>query len=424
MRGDVMVRRAQLDGKWSTVGLLWFCGFFNYADRQAITAVFPLLAAEFALSKTQLGILVSAFMVVYALAAPLAGSLVDRFSRRILVIIGLAFWSLIAAATGTARSFGQLYWYRAAEGLGESCYFPASMSLLADKHGRETRSRAMSVHQTSVYVGTMGGGVIAGLLAERYGWRFPFYILGGIGFAYAMFLAWALAEPVRGAADGKPSDPGQTGSFLDVFRRPVAVCLLAAFAGANFVAMALTSWLPMYVYTRFDQGVALSAIIGTTYMPIASLVGALLGGVLADRLAAGRPGGRMAVQAMALLLGTPCIWLVGTASSVSMLMVAMTAIGFCKGIYDANIFASMYDVVPAEIRGKAAGLLNTIGWAGASLAAPLIGWLADRSGSGGLGPALASTSAVYLLAAGAAASAALLARRLPLKPPSSSPDEF
>ena len=137
--------------------MLWFCGFFNYADRQALSAVFPLLKGEFGISDPQLGTLSSAFMLVYALTSPFTGYAVDRLSRRFLIAAGLAFWSLICVATGLARSFLQLVFCRAAEGLGESFYFPASMSVLADYHGPRTRSRAMSLHQTSVYLGTAGG---------------------------------------------------------------------------------------------------------------------------------------------------------------------------------------------------------------------------------------------------------------------------
>ena len=128
---------------WLVVGLLWFCGFFNYADRQAVFSVFPLLKAEYHLSRSELGWLGSAFMLVYALASPGTGYLVDRFSRRLLIVGGLSVWSVICAATALSKSFAQLIFFRAAEGLGESFYFPASMSCLADYHGRGTRSRAL-----------------------------------------------------------------------------------------------------------------------------------------------------------------------------------------------------------------------------------------------------------------------------------------
>ena len=112
----------------------WFCGFFNYADRQALSAVFPLLKGEFGISDAQLGTLSSAFMLLYALTSPFTGYTVDIVSRRFLIAAGLAFWSIICASTALARNFVQLVVFRAAEGIGESFYFPASMSVLADYH--------------------------------------------------------------------------------------------------------------------------------------------------------------------------------------------------------------------------------------------------------------------------------------------------
>lgn len=413
----------RLNNKWLVVGLLWFCGFFNYADRQAITAVFPLLTEEFQLTKTQLGWLGTSFMIIYSLASPVGGWVVDRFSRRWLVFIGLSFWSLICALTGTAKSYLQLLFFRVAEGLGESFYFPASMSLLADYHDKRTRSRAMSIHQTSVYLGTIGGGALVGLLAERFGWRSPFLLFGLIGMMYALLLVTILKEPPR----GKPAavevfDAGDFATpeietshrrsllseLLAVVRHPSAVMLIAAFTCANFVAMALVTWLPMFVYTKFQFGVAKSATIGTVFMQSGSLVGALTGGYLADRLVTRFAGGRMFIQTIALTLGAPCVFLLGYLDAVEGAMAAMVGVGLCKGLYDANIFASLYDVVPAAQRGLAAGMMNTIGWVGGLLAPLTIGIVSETHG---LSLTLATTAAVYLVAAFLVLTAAMMATR-------------
>jgi len=403
---------------WNVVALLWFCGFFNYADRQAVNSVFPLLETEFGLSKTQLGMLGSAFMVIYAVSAPLAGFVVDRFSRRILVVVGLAFWSLICAATGLARSFRQLIFFRAAEGLGESFYFPASMSLLADYHSPRTRSRAMSVHQTSVYVGTAGGGLLAGVMAERWGWRSPFWFLGIIGFLYGAVLWKGIAEPKRGHSEEETTSdsieevPPEATSFTtnlqEIFGTPAAVMLLLVFAGANFIASAFLTWLTPFIFSKFKLGLTLSSLTSTLF-PMASLVGALTGGVLAD-LASRKPGGRIRVQGIGLIVGAPFLCMSGIAGDLPLLVVSLIGVGFCKGIYDANIFASIFDVVSPRVRGTAAGLMNTIGWAGGSLAPLALGIGADHYG---LSAMIASTAAIYAIVGLLALIASLIAARKP-----------
>jgi len=404
---------------WMVVGLLWFCGFLNYADRQAVFSVLPFLKTEFGISDEQKGLIGSAFMFVYALSAPLAGYVVDRASRRMAIVIGLAFWSLVCAATALARSFNQLLFFRAAEGLGETFYFPASMSLLADYHGPRTRSRAMGIHQTSVYAGTALGGIAAGYLGDRYGWRSPFWILGLVGLAYAGWLWSQIVEPARSKDDETPNPmPDRVGeelapvrpsfreNLMVIVRTPAAAMLLAVFGCANFVAAVFLSWLTDFVYTKFHHSVTYSAIVASIF-PMASLVGALCGGVFAD-LAARWSGGRIRVQALGLFVGAPFIYLVGTASTIPLLIVGMIAVGLCKGIYDANIFASVYDVVPAEMRGTTAGLMNTIGWAFASVGPWAIG---RASGRYGLSAAIGSISAVYVVGGLLALVAASLAAR-------------
>src|SRR5690242_12739612 len=143
--------------KWSVVGMLWWIAFFNYADRQAIFSVFPLLQREMHLSTFQLGLLGSSFAWVYGLCAPFAGGIVDRVRRKSAILGGLQTWSIICMATALSRNFTHLFAFRAAEGLGETFYYPASLSLVSDYHGKDTRSRALGVRHAGVYVGPGAG---------------------------------------------------------------------------------------------------------------------------------------------------------------------------------------------------------------------------------------------------------------------------
>ena len=167
--------------KWLLVGMLWFICCFNYADRQALAAVFPLLHKQYGFDKEQLGLIGAAFTWVYALSAPFAGQAADQLPRKAVILGGLAVWSVITYLTASCSRLWQFVFVRGAEGLGETFYFPASMSLLSHYHGTSTRSRAMSLHQTSVYAGTICGTGFAAWMGVRYGWASSFVWLGIAG---------------------------------------------------------------------------------------------------------------------------------------------------------------------------------------------------------------------------------------------------
>jgi MFS family permease len=383
---------------WLVVAMLWAIACFNYADRQAVFSVFPLLEKEFGLSSVQLGLLGSSFAWAYGLSGPVAGMVVDRIQRRTAVLIGLQVWSSICALTALAVTFPQLVFFRAAEGLGETIYFPGSMSLISDYHGPRTRSRAMGLHQTSVYIGTIAGGYFAGKIGQIYGWRWSFVIFGGLGMALGVLLFRALKEPSRGALEGgTQSRPAVSVFFRTLLKTPAALLLMFAFLCSNFVAVVLLTWMPKYIHDAFHFDLAMSGLTATLYVQLASLVGAIAGGWLADMWRKRTVRGRIAVQLLGVLGGAPFVLLCGATASVTWLIVALTAWGLFKGLYDANIWASLFDVVAPEFRGTAVGVMNALGWLAGGGSAPLaIGWVATKTG---LGAAIGLASAVYLAAA-------------------------
>ena len=386
--------------KWHVVAMLWWIAFFNYADRQAIFSVFPLLEKELRLTPVQLGLLASSFAWVYGLCSPFAGNIVDRIRRKSAILGGLQAWSVICMATAVSRNFGNLLLFRAAEGLGETFYFPASVSLVSDYHGKETRSRALGIHQTSVYIGTIAGGFFAGLIGQRYGWRWAFLVFGGLGVALGFFLSKFLIEPERGASEctaGRSAERIPLMEFLRiVWSTPTALILMAAFLCSNFVAVVLLSWMPAFLYSKFHLSLAAAGLTATIFVQLASMAGSPLGGWLADILRRRTPGGRMMVQAVGVLGGAPFVVLCGLTTSVTWLVVALIAWGLFKGLYDANIFASVFDVIRPEARGTAAGFMNMVGWLGGGGTAPIvIGYIAQRAS---LGLAIAMAAAVYVAA--------------------------
>jgi MFS family permease len=383
--------------------MLWLICVFNYADRQAIFSVFPRLQDEMDLSDVKLGVVGGAFMWVYAAALPFAGIVADRANRKALILGGLLFWSAVTLATGWATEYWHLVLFRALEGLGEAFYFPASMSLLSDYHGAATRSRAMGLHQSSVYVGTVLGGGVAGYCGDYYGWRTGFYLFGGLGVGLAAVLLFCLREPTRGAADGSlRMAPART--FEDairgvgeVARVPMALVLTAVFVGANFVAVIFLTWMPSYLNREFKMSLTMAGLNATFWLQAASVAGVLCGGWLADRWARRWRGGRPLVQTLGLLVGAPVVFLTGWTRDVEVLVLAMAGFGFFKGLYDANIWASLYDVAPAHRRATAQGLMNAIGWLGAGVAPVAVAAASDRYG---MAACLSATSAIYLMCGG------------------------
>lgn len=390
--------------KWHVVAMLWLIAFFNYADRQAIFSVLPLIKSEMDLSMVDLGLIGASFAWVYGLGAPFAGIVVDKIRRKTAILGGLQVWSLICMATALSKNFNHLLFFRAAEGLGETFYFPASMSLVSDYHGKKTRSRAMAAHQTSVYIGTIAGGFFAGLIGQVYGWRWSFIVFGGLGCILGLVLHKLLREPERGAADLK--DAGAVDAhvlpkmkikdFLKiVWTTPSFMILLGTFLCANFVATILLTWMPSFLTERFGLSLAMSGLTATLYVQVASMFSVVLGGYLADKLRQKSTRGRVMVQMIGLLGGAPFVALCGMTQSITWLIVALTAWGFFKGLYDANIFASVFDVVRPEARGTAAGFMNCIGWLGGGGTAPVIAaYIGQKHG---LGTAIALGSVVYLL---------------------------
>jgi MFS family permease len=391
---------------WGVVVLLWMVCFFSYADRQAFFSVFPLLRREMGLTTVQLGMLGSSFAIIYGLAGPFAGYLVDHIRRKTAILGGLEVWSVICIFSAMARNFGQLLFFRASEGLGEAIYYPAALSMVSDYHGRQTRSRAMGFLQTSVYAGTVGGGYLAGVIAQRHGWRASLFVFGGLGCVLGLVLIRFLREPKRGGAD-LHSPSGSDNSFSRqalslrdirlLVRIPTLLALMGVFACANFVALVLLTWIPTYLYSRFHLSLAMAAFDAAVYPQVASIGGSILGGYLADRFVTVTPRSRIWVQCGGVLAGAPFVAYCGLSRSLNGVIVALVCWGFFKGIYDSNIFAATFDVVPVRARGTVSGLMNCIGWLIGGGAAPVtIGWLATHLT---LGQSIATSAVIYVLAA-------------------------
>jgi len=171
--------------------------------------------------------------------------------------------------------------------------------------------------------------------------------------------------------------------------------LVTVFIGANFVAMIFLSWMPSFLFRKFNMSLSMAGLNSTVYLQVASVLGVLSGGLLADALVRRHRGGRMITQAMGLFGGVLFCFLAGWTMSVLVIVAAMAGFGYFKGLYDANIWASLYDVVDVKKRAVAVGLMNSLGWLGGGFAPVAIGAASARFG---MSACISATSAVYLMA--------------------------
>ena len=390
--------------RWALVGMLWFICFFNYADRLAIFSVFPVIEKEYHLSKTDLGLIGAAFTWVYALASPFAGYIGDRYPRKWVILGGLWIWSLVTGLTAQCRVLWQFVLVRGSEGLGEAFYFPASMAIISDYHTPATRSRAIGLHQTSIFAGTIGGGALAGWMGQHYGWQSPFWLLAIAGIGLGIVLRVFIREPQRDQAEralrgtnleqAEPESVPLREFLRELSRTPTAILLVAAYFGANMVGLVFLTWMPTFLKEKFGLTLAMAGLGATFFIQMASIVGSLLGGVWADMWAQWRLDGRIRVQALAALFGAPFIFLCGYTRDPLTLIVAMTLFGLCKGIYDSNLTAAYYDVITPLRRGTATGLMNLVGWMGAGLGSLAIGVAVDHHIT--MSAAISSTALIYI----------------------------
>ena len=186
---------------WLVVALLWVVALLNYMDRQMLSTMQGAMKLDIVeLQKAEaFGALMAVFLWIYGLVSPFAGVVADRVSRKKLVVGSLFVWSAVTYLMGYASDFTQLYWLRALMGVSEALYIPSALSLIADWHEGKSRSLAIGIHMTGLYVGQAVGGFGA-TIAATFSWHSTFYWFGIIGIAYSVVLALLLHDKPKTAA--------------------------------------------------------------------------------------------------------------------------------------------------------------------------------------------------------------------------------
>jgi sugar phosphate permease len=380
--------------RWELLLWLWLAFFFNQADRQVFAVVLPLLRRDLGLSDVQLGLVGSVFVVANGLMVPVAGFLGDWVSRRRIVSGSLLGWSVATVCTGYANGLAALVGVRSlATGVGEAFFFPSAVAMLAAEHDK-TRARALSLFQTSVYMGLIASGWIGGALAERFGWRSVFWIFGGIGIVLSLVVSSRLREAPR--VDTAPQIGPTARAILS---QPVARFIALASAATIFVNIGYLAWMPAYLYERFHMPLAKAGLTSMLFHHALAFAGVIAGGVISDRYAPARPRIRMEIQTVALLAGAPFLFLLGRAATEWAAYGALAMFGFFRGLFESNLYPAFYSVIAARYHSAASGLLIAFSFLVASAAPVLLGKVKETAG---LAVGISALSGFYVAGALAA----------------------
>lgn len=384
------------------MGLLWFVALLNYMDRQMLSTMQEAMKADIAeLNRAEaFGALMAVFLWVYGIVSPFAGIVADRVSRKWLVVGSIFVWSTVTYLMGYAQNFQQLYWLRAFMGVSEALYIPSALSLIADWHEGKSRSLAIGVHMTGLYVGQAIGGFGA-TVAALFSWHSAFHGFGIVGIVYSLVLMVLLKEnPKHNHSQAQPgamvTKRGNPFRGLSVVLSTWAFwIILFYFAVPSLPGWATKNWLPTLFADSLGIPMSSAGPISTITIAVSSFVGVLLGGVVSDRWVQRNLRGRIYTSAIGLGLTVPALILLGFGHSLVAVVGAGLCFGVGYGIFDANNMPILCQFISSKYRSTAYGIMNMTGvFAGAAVTQVLGKW----TDGGNLGLGFAILGGVVVLA--------------------------
>ena len=389
---------------WLVVALLWVVALLNYMDRQMLSTMQDAMKFDIVeLQKDEaFGALMAVFLWIYGIVSPFAGVVADRVSRKKLVVGSLFVWSAVTYLMGYASDFTQLYWLRALMGVSEALYIPSALSLIADWHEGKSRSLAIGIHMTGLYVGQAVGGFGA-TIAATFSWHSTFYWFGIIGIAYSVVLALLLHDKPKAAAAVAASPNPATLMKKESLWRGLSVVLstwafwviLIYFAVPSLPGWATKNWLPTLFEKNLGLDMALAGPMSTITIAASSFVGVLLGGVLSDKWVLRNIRGRIYTSAIGLGMTIPALVLLGFGHSVVAVVGAGMLFGIGFGMFDANNMPILCQIISAKYRATAYGVMNMVGvFAGAAVTQLLGKW----TDGGNLGMGFAVLGGIVIVA--------------------------
>lgn len=348
---------------WLIVALLWPVALLNYLDRQMLAAMkFSVMhdIADIGL-EANWGRMLGQFKWVYAFLSPIGGYLADRFSRRYTICGSLFAWSAITWWTGHVTTYEGLLWTRTLMGISEAFYIPAALALIADYHTHGTRSRAVGIHQTAIYCGIIIGG-FSGYVADapQLGWRWGFNVTGLVGIVYALPLLWLLRDAPKAVVADAPAKPSMRTAAKELLTNGSFILLVLYFTLPALAGWVVKDWMPAILKEKFHIGQGKAGVSATLYVNIASLIGAFLGGWLADRWMRHSERGRIFVSAGGMSLLIPALFGVGNSDTLFIAIVFLALFGLGWGVFDCNNMPILSQIVRPELRATGYGIMNLV----------------------------------------------------------------
>lgn len=384
---------------WLVVALLWVVALLNYMDRQMLST----MQAEMKVDIVELqqaeafGALMAVFLWVYGLVSPFAGIVADRVSRKKLVVGSLFVWSLVTCLMGYASNFQQLYLLRALMGISEALYIPSALSLIADWHEGKSRSLAIGIHMTGLYVGQAIGGFGA-TVAAAFSWHATFQWFGIIGIVYSIVLLLLLHDKVVENTAASQTAPAKGGLFKGlsvVFSTWAFWVILFYFAVPSLPGWATKNWLPTLFSENLGIPMSQAGPMSTITIAVSSLVGVIFGGILSDKWVQRNIRGRVYTSAIGLGMTIPALVLLGFGHSLVAVVGAGLLFGVGYGMFDANNMPILCQIISAKYRATAYGVMNMVGVFVGAMVTQVMGKCSD---GGSLGFAFAVLGVVVVLA--------------------------
>jgi predicted MFS family arabinose efflux permease len=365
---------------WIVVFLLWPVVMLNYLDRQMIATIRFSISADIPTiaNYQDFGNLMAVFLYVYAVLSPIGGFIADKFNRRWTVIGSLFVWSIVTWATGHATTYHEMLAFRGLMGISEAFYFPAALALIADFHSDSTRAKAVGIHQSGMYAGLALGG-IGGYIAQNSSWRNCFTWFGLAGVIYAVVLVFALPRPQKANVDQRAAKRVTVfDTIYALWSKPAFWILVIYFTLPGIAGWVTKNWLPTYLADVFQLKEGPAGLSATGYIQIASFIGVIFGGVVADWWMRGTIRGRIFTSASGVLLLAPALLGLGYSWSLPAAVLFMILFGLGWGFYDCNNMPILCQIARSEHRATGYGFMNLVSISVGASATAALGWMRDH----------------------------------------------